>query len=47
MRALGGEFVAGDEVDEMRWCPAAEARSLVDYEHDRELIDAAVERTSN
>ena len=22
MRALGGEFVAGDEVDEMRWCPA-------------------------
>ena len=47
MSPLGGEFEAGDEVDEMRWCPAERAISLVDYEHDRELIAAAIERTSS
>ena len=47
MSVIGGEFAANDEVDELRWCPAERAISLVDYEHDRELIAAAIERTSS
>ena len=46
MRALGGGFTPGDEVDEMRWCPTAQALALLDYEHDRDLVEAAVERAS-
>ncbi|MFI5121933.1 MAG: NUDIX hydrolase [Vicinamibacteria bacterium] len=38
MRPLGGEFVAGDEVDELRWLSLAEALDLLDYAHDRELL---------
>jgi 8-oxo-dGTP diphosphatase len=38
MRPLGGEFVAGDEVDQLRWLSLAEALDLLDYEHDRELL---------
>ena len=38
MEPLDGEFVPSDEVDEMRWVPAAGARSLLSYEHDRELL---------
>jgi len=38
MRPLGGEFVAGDEVDELRWLDLGEALEALDYEHDRELI---------
>ena len=40
MRPLGGEFVATDEVDELRWPGLGEALELLDYEHDRELIRA-------
>lgn len=38
MRALGGEFVAGDEVDEVRWLPAADAATLLSYDRDREIL---------
>lgn len=38
MRPLGGEFAAGDEVDELRWLDAAGALELLDYEQDRALI---------
>ena len=39
-----GGFPAGfrpdDEVDEVRWLPPSEARTLLTYDHDRELLDA-------
>jgi 8-oxo-dGTP diphosphatase len=38
MRPLEGEFVPGDEVDELRWLAPAEALELLDYEQDRELV---------
>lgn len=42
MRPLGGEFTAGDEVDELRWLEAEAALELLDYPHDRELVRAHV-----
>ena len=39
MRAGEGEFRPGDEVDEVRWLPLADARDLLTYDHDRVLID--------
>lgn len=38
MRPLGGSFVAGDEVDELRWLEPEAAIELLDYDHDRELV---------
>ena len=38
MRDSGGEFEPNDEVDELRWLPLAEARELLSYEFDRELV---------
>ena len=38
MRSFGGEFVANDEVDELRWLEPAAALALLDYEHDRALV---------
>jgi 8-oxo-dGTP pyrophosphatase MutT (NUDIX family) len=38
MEPLDGAFAASREVDEMRWVPAADARRLLTYEHDRELL---------
>ena len=38
MEPLDGAFSASREVDEMRWLPVAEARALLTYEHDRELL---------
>jgi 8-oxo-dGTP pyrophosphatase MutT (NUDIX family) len=40
MRAAGGAFRPADEVDEIRWLPPSEARSLLTYDHDRALVDA-------
>ena len=34
-----GEFVPNREVDELRWCTAAEAGRLLTYDHDRDLLD--------
>ena len=38
MRPLGGRFVAGDEVDELRWLEPEAAAKLLDYAHDRRLV---------
>lgn len=38
MRPLAGEFAVNEEVDELRWLPPKQARRLLDYEHDRELV---------
>jgi 8-oxo-dGTP diphosphatase len=38
MEPLDGEFAPSHEVDEMRWLPAREARDVLSYEHDRELL---------
>ena len=43
MRPLGGEFTANDEVDELRWVNPRAAGELLDYEHDRDLVRAAVD----
>jgi 8-oxo-dGTP diphosphatase len=37
MAATGGEFEPNEEVDELRWLPAAEAAELLTYEHDADL----------
>ena len=37
-------FAPTDEVDEVRWLSAAEAAELLTYEHDREIVAAAVSR---
>ena len=40
MHPVGGDFVTNDEVDELRWLPVAEARSLLSYERDQAVLDA-------
>jgi 8-oxo-(d)GTP phosphatase len=39
MRATGGEFSPGPEVDELRWLPLDEARKLVTRTTDREVLE--------
>jgi 8-oxo-dGTP diphosphatase len=41
MRPLAGSFEPNDEVDELRWVPVDRAAELLDYEQDRELVEAA------
>lgn len=43
MRPLSGRFEISSEVDELRWLLPAEARRLLSYERDRELLTAAAE----
>ena len=43
MHARGGEFEPGDEVDELRWLVPEAAVELLSYEHDAELVRAALE----
>ena len=38
MRPVEGEFVPGDEVDELRWLVPTAAAELLTYEHDRTLV---------
>jgi 8-oxo-dGTP diphosphatase len=38
MSVSGGGFEPNDEVDELLWLAPAEARSKLDYEHDRRLV---------
>ncbi|MDP9429948.1 MAG: NUDIX hydrolase [Actinomycetota bacterium] len=38
MRAVGGEFVPNDEVDELRWLPVEEACARVTHAHDRAVL---------
>ncbi len=37
-RALGGDFVPGDEVDRLEWLPIAEASERLTYPHDRDVL---------
>ncbi|WP_424188726.1 NUDIX hydrolase [Actinokineospora sp. G85] len=37
-RAGGGSFAENDEVDRLRWLPAAEAADLLTYPHDRDVL---------
>ena len=39
MRPLAGEFEPTDEVDDLRWLTPAEARELLTYARDVELLD--------
>jgi 8-oxo-dGTP diphosphatase len=39
MTALGGEFIANDEVDELRWVPLQHVREVLTWERDQELLD--------
>ena len=35
------EFLPDDEIDEIRWMPVTQARQLLTYEHDAELVEQA------
>jgi 8-oxo-dGTP diphosphatase len=39
MSDCDGEFAPNEEVDQLRWVPLAEAKDVLAYEFDRELID--------
>ena len=39
MSITGGEFTINEEADEIRWLGIDEARGLVTYDRDRELLD--------
>ncbi len=38
MTVVAGEFTPNDEVDEVRWLPAEEARWMITYPHDAALV---------
>lgn len=40
----GGDFTPNDEVDEIRWLPIAEAKALMSYDLDREVLAKAEKR---
>lgn len=42
MRAEGGVFVPGREVDELRWLPAHEAMSLLTLDRDKDLLQTFI-----
>ena len=39
MEPTGGDFEVNDEVDELRWASPPKALKLLDYDHDRQLIE--------
>jgi 8-oxo-dGTP diphosphatase len=39
MRAVGGRFAPNREVDELRWLQADEAKQLLSYDRDRQVVD--------
>jgi 8-oxo-dGTP pyrophosphatase MutT (NUDIX family) len=39
MKVMDGEFVPNDEVNEVRWLAPSEARFLLTYDEDREVLD--------
>lgn len=39
MKPLGGKFVPNDEVDEIRWLSPKKALKVLDYPHDRRLVE--------
>jgi 8-oxo-dGTP diphosphatase len=44
MRPLAGAFEPSDEVDQLRWLTPTEARAVLTYAGDVELLDEALER---
>jgi 8-oxo-dGTP diphosphatase len=44
MRPVEGEFEPHGEVDELRWLTRREARELLTYEHDRDLVRMGLRR---
>jgi 8-oxo-dGTP pyrophosphatase MutT (NUDIX family) len=44
MAVLEGDLAPANEIDVARWCGVREARSLLTYERDRELLDRLSER---
>ena len=44
MEPIDGEFRSHGEVDELRWLTPREARGLLTYDHDRELVRTAIRR---
>ena len=40
MTPVGGRFTPTDEVDEVRWLPVEEAKALLSYPRDREVLAA-------
>ena len=45
MEPLAGEFVANDEVDELRWLEPRAALALISYDRDGDVIRAAIGAT--
>ncbi|MGZ8585914.1 MAG: NUDIX hydrolase [Actinomycetota bacterium] len=43
MTPVSGTFEPGDEVDEIRWLPPAEAEAALSYPHDRDLLRSVME----
>jgi 8-oxo-dGTP diphosphatase len=39
MEPRKGEFEVNDEVDELRWLTPKKAAELLDYDHDRKLVE--------
>ncbi len=44
MTALGGTFVPGDEVDQVRWLPVADAAATLTYDRDRAVLRSLTAR---
>lgn len=44
---VGGEFVPNNEVDELRWLPIDDAKALMSYDLDREVLAKAQKRFLN
>jgi 8-oxo-dGTP diphosphatase len=44
MRPIDGAFEPGDEVDDLRWLAADDAVELLDYDHDRRLVERFARR---
>jgi 8-oxo-dGTP diphosphatase len=40
MTVIDGSFTPGDEVDELQWLPIGDARSILSYDRDGEVLDA-------
>ena len=47
MEPLSGEFAPNKEVDELRWLGPSEARELLSYERDREVLAGLGDRHSD
>jgi 8-oxo-(d)GTP phosphatase len=43
MRALGGRFEPTDEVDDLRWLGPDDARRLLSYDRDRQIVERFVD----